>query len=472
VDPAHLTFNGIDAETGSYLTPPSSADLIADLVVSRSQDRALLSEQRGRHMRSTETTLGPREGVDPKDLSQTGWAVVFAADEDPDVVAALRPLIDHRRAQVGDERRHRVLTGELGYEGESKLRYLQKVGASPTGAADPDRMPYYILLVGSPTAIPFDLQYHLDVQYAVGRLDLDSARDYAAYAGSVVAAESRTRAGPPRMAAFGTRHDPATELSATKLIEPVVEALRTSHPEVTIDRSIGDGATKARLDGLIGGSDTPDLLFAATHGLGHRPGSPGQRERQGALVCQDWPGPGHPVTAEGVFSATDVRASGDLLGLIAFSFACFGAGTPRFDDFARTDQDEHVELAPEPFVSGLAKRILGHPDGGALALVGHVDRTWSYSFLWGGQTAFTAVFEDAFRRLLDGHPVGSALEGFSTRHAELAVDLEAMLEDVGDRRVDNDELAGLWTARNDARNLVLLGDPAVRLGASSTRTRR
>jgi Peptidase family C25 len=465
MDESLLTFNGIDAETGSYLMPPSAADRIAAVAASQSQDRAFLAEQSRRRLRATDPTLAPREGVDPKDLRQSGWAVVFGANEDPDVIAALGPLIEHRRATVQDERRLRVLTGDLGYAGESKLAYLQKVGASPTGAADPDLLPYYVLLVGGPKAIPFSLQYHLDVQYAVGRIDLDAVDGYAAYARSVVAAESRSSTGPPRAAFFGTQHDPATELSATKLVGPVADALLTSHPGVRADRWIGAEATKERIKGLIGGPDTPDLLFAAAHGLACRSGAPDQRARQGAVVCQEWPGPGNPVTEAASFGASDVPDKASLLGLVAFLFACFGAGTPRHDDFLPTSEGQQVELAPEPFVSALAKRLLGHPAGGALALVGHVERAWGYSFVWKGQTAFTAVFEDAFRRLLDGHPVGSALEGFSVRHAELAVDLEALLSEVGDRRVDRSELAGLWTAKNDARNFVLLGDPAVRLTA-------
>jgi hypothetical protein len=49
------------------------------------------------------------------------------------------------------------------------------------------------------------------------------------------------------------------------------------------------------------------------------------------------------------------------------------------------------------------------------------------------------------------------MAGFGERWAEIATDLQ---ETDGDT-----EKAWLWMAHNDARNYVLLGDPAVRVGA-------
>jgi hypothetical protein len=61
--------------------------------------------------------------------------------------------------------------------------------------------------------------------------------------------------------------------------------------------------------------------------------------------------------------------------------ACFGAGTPKLDDFAHLVAEPQAAIAPYAFVAALPKALLGHPNG-ALAIVGHVERAWSYSFLW------------------------------------------------------------------------------------------
>lgn len=469
-----LTLNGVSGATGRYLLPPMSPEQISRMARGERRDPGHLRELRWWYRRVTEAFFGPKEGVDPTDLAQAGWGVIFPYDADERVIDALRPLLDHRRAQAGqtDERRYREFTRAEGYRpGESKQQFLARHGVGP-GPADPDKVPYYLLIVGGPEAIPYTFQYQLDVQYAVGRVAFERIEDYAAYAASVVAAETGGAFRAKRAVFFGARTegDRATQLSASQLLAPLVEQLSQRRPDWEIHHTIGEAATKARLGALLGrGGRAPALLFTATHGVGFPSGHPHQLGRQGALLCQDWPGPsesGEPLSEEHYFGADDVIADAQLTGLISCHFACFGAGTPQWDDYAHGDAERRMQLAPNAFLAALPQRLLSHPKGGALAVIGHVDRAWGYSFVWPQAGQQTEAFKGCLARLMDGQPIGYAFEYFNQRYAELASDLSTALEDVRfGKRPDHMALAGMWTANNDARGFAILGDPAVRVAA-------
>jgi hypothetical protein len=373
-------------------------------------------------------------------------------------------------AGADDERRCKVLTV---LPGESKSAFLRRYGYGP-GAADPNVVPYFLLLAGDPGSISFGFQYQLDVSYAVGRIAFDQPADYALYAENVVRSETTPPSVAASVAFFAPRNpdDAATALSLDHLVTPLVAAMPDMGSQFQVETVTRDAATAVGLQKLLAGR--PALLFTASHGLGMPCGHPRQRALQGALVCQDWPGPGAAHFDEAwCFSGDDVDASADLSGLIAFHFACYGAGTPQWDDYLRKPgvvglDSVRKEIAPAPFVAGLPNRLLANPAGGALAAVGHVERAWGYSFAWPDVGRQTGVYESTLRRLLCGHPLGSALEYFNQRYAELASDLLAELEEVaGGMDPDDVALAAMWTARNDARGFTIIGDPAVRLAVAS-----
>jgi peptidase C25-like protein len=478
MDDDAVVFNGIDATTGTYLVPPMPTLALSKIARRRVVDPADLKELRWWHHRASEAVFGPKEGIDPRNLAETGWGVVFAHGADPGIREALGELLDHRRDEAARVHEHyyREFTGDRSYRpGESKQQFLARQGAGP-GPANPDDVPYYLLLVGGPEAIPYSFQYQLDVQYAVGRIHFDTLQEYESYAHSVVAVETGGTAPPRRADFFATRNrgDRATALSATELVAPLARQVQSDQAGWTVRTHVGQAATKERLTQLLGGRDTPGLVFTATHGMGFPSGHPRQARHQGALVCQEWPGPGLPPRAmseEHYVSVDDIGGDASPLGLVSFHFACFGAGTPQWDEFTHDGSGRRVALAPHAFLASLPQRLLGHPNGGAVAVVGHVERAWSYSFVWPRAGRQTAVFGSCLARLFDGHPIGSAFEYFNERYAELSSDLSTVLEELEfGRQPDHRELAATWTANNDARGFAVLGDPAVRLSGTAART--
>lgn len=464
-----LVFNGINGESGTYDLPPMTPQELAGFIrgVSPPQN---LAELKYRFQSKIDAHLGVKEGVDPKRLDQAGWGVIFAHDADPAIKAALGDLLTWRQEHAG--KYFKIYEGGAGYRRgkDTKAEFLARHGAGP-GPADPDKVPYYLLLVGSPEEIPYRFQSQLDVQYAVGRLHFDTLEAYAHYARSVVAAETKAVKLPRQAVLFGVANDddPATQLSTAHLIRPLHEKLQAAASGWEVTAVTREAATKSRLTHLLGGAQTPALLFTASHGLSFPLNSPQQLAHQGALLCQEWPGPEKwrgqgAIPQEFYFAGDDIDRDANLLGLIAFFFACYGAGTPLHDEFSQQAFKARTAIAPRPFLSRLPLNMLGHPSGGALAVIGHVERAWGYSFMWPSAGEQTAVFQSSLQRLLDGHPVGSAFEYFNERYAELSTVLSDELEEYEfGKPVDPYALAGMWTANNDARGYAILGDPAVRL---------
>jgi hypothetical protein len=463
-----LYFNGINGESGEYDLPPMSAAELSRFIKGEAKAENL-SELRHRYESKDLKHLGVKEGVDPMRLDESGWGLILAHDADPAIQEALSPLLNLRAGQAGE--RFRVYEGGEGYRpGDSKSAWLarapRKMGPGP---ADPDKVPYYLLICGSPEQIPYRFQSQLDVQYAVGRIHFDTLDEYANYARSVVEAETGTIKLPRQVQFFGVANpmDQATNLSSKHLVAPLQKQLAEKFSDWTFGTAMAEEATKARLSRMLGGDETPSLLFTASHGMDFPMSSPRQIPHQGALLCQDWPGPGAHrgrVPQDFYFAGDDLASDTNLLGLIAFFFACYGAGTPELDDFAKQAFKERSQIAPRPFTAGLPTRMLGLPRGGALAAIGHVERAWTYSFRWQKAGTQTEVFRSTLHRLLAGHPVGSALEFFNERYAELSTVLSDELEEIEwNKQYDPYELAGMWTANNDARGYALIGDPAVRL---------
>lgn len=414
---------------------------------------------------------------DPTDLAQAGWGLIFPAAWSPQrqqqVEAALAELINHRQRPAGG--RFRIYKGPDGYRPEeTKSKFLQRHRVGP-GLADPREMPFYLLLVGSPEEIPFEFQYQLDVMRGVGRIDFgDDYAAYARYAKNVVQAETDGVKLPRRAAFFGAANpdDKATQMSAQYLIRPLLDNLREPDAERgealegewAFDAFVGQGqATRARLRQLLGGdpAQTPALLLTASHGMEFPKGDPKQLLYQGALLCQEWPGPRGALDRQHYFAAEDLAPDANLLGMIAVVFACYGAGTPRLDQFASADFKTPQPIADKGFIAALPNELLKR---GALAVLGHVERAWGYSFLKPTGDLDNTHFVSALRRLLNGKPVGFATDlGFNLRYADMSSELSKIMEDRqhGSTSVNNYDLTQMWTANNDARGYVVIGDPAV-----------
>jgi hypothetical protein len=514
----HLVANGIDVETGEPLLilDAAAAKRLATLQSEEAPRQAITKAR----LQASQPSWGMVFGRNYQDLHDAGWAVIVHAEDDSAILKALWPLIVHRSAAQG-----LTLPAISFRDGERCGDWLARHGADPkcswhplspvrlpvllyetgdtcagwlarhgvyVGQVDPSRgVPFYLLMAGRPgplhpadrVFIPFSFQYDLDLFWGVGRLCFthpDGTHDtagYAAYAERTVQFEqSRIPPYGRHIVYAATRHarDEPTIASADGLVQPLamgrpIDNVAPISERFAFTQAVLQGleATRDALVDILSGihpGGRPALLFTATHGAGLRVADPRLPLHQGALICADWSGTG-PVRREHWLAAEDLPAQLAIEGMITVCFACYGAGCPTADQYAIAT-GRMLQVAPRALVAMLPQRLL---TAGALAVIGHVDRAWNYSFSAPnlGVAGQTQGFEDLLGRLMSGQRVGHATDTFNLRQAAFASQMSEFVNRASFATLNPafglDEIGHLWKAFHDARGYALLGDPAVRL---------
>jgi hypothetical protein len=437
----------------------------------------------GAEQRSIDSThLGTDSSVgDPDDLTQTGWCILFASDADPAIKAQLQPLIDLRRKQVNDDHLFQVFAGD-----ESGVRLNQTAddwaeyrGVSLTAKVDPTAgVPYYVLLVGHPDRIPFEFQNLLKMQWAVGRLAFDDIEDYGRYAQAVVEYEDPSFLPIQRKnaAVWVTRNqgDVATAMLSNAICPNFLDEHRplgSGAAKFTLDAFTYTSqrqATKQQLIDILRGDlpgGPPAVLFTGSHGAEYPVADPALRSMQGSLLTQDWVRD-TPAGPNNLFTAEDVPANAKLQGTMAFLFACYSGGCPAYNNYYFNPDGSKIPVAPVPLIAALPQALLSR---GTLAVIAHVDMAFPYAFQDVTGTPQLQAVRDPLTYLMLGRRAGYAADSLSDRWSRLC----SQLIESAARTASSDPNAPpplspaartvLTIARDDARNYVVLGDPAARL---------
>jgi hypothetical protein len=410
-------------------------------------------------------------GLKADELGSAGWGVLFGASVSDAIKAALEPLLAWREAEAGPN--FRRYDGDACCRADQSARLWVATQGGDYMVPDPrDGLPYYLLLVADPAEISFEFQYDLDLNYAVGRLWFDEVEQFARYAQSVRDQEKQaTVRRPSSFGVIATRHDydQATQMFHDLVAKPLFHGT-AAHTAIGLpkfrDRTalLGPAATKQSvIDLLEKGDGAPAILFTGSHGLGLDYGDPALLAEQGAMVCADWPGGGGgPITDGQILAGRDISTQAKVAGMIHFMFACYGAGCPEHDNFARTSQTP-AQIADKPFIASLPQALLAHQNGSALAVVAHVERAWAYSFFNEFGQPKIGMFRNILKELVGGKRVGLAVDGanaYWAAHSTRLVELQFQAQN--DPDIDAETLNAVWIARDDARNMIVLGDPAVR----------
>ncbi|WP_437631112.1 hypothetical protein [Sorangium sp. So ce854] len=422
------------------------------------------------------------ETGDPDDLEEQRWGVIAPEGAEGDrLIALVQPLIDARReAQGGHEVMIYRAPSAMSHEEVARWR-KQRFDVSVDLARD---LPRYLLILGDLHEVPLALQQHQSTDGFVGRLCFREERAYEAYVDKVLRWE-KARAEAAGSAKFFTVHDrtAATTIGYRSLVQPAIAQLARYKLDVADLGDQDEPSPDAFLEAVK--RPEPTVLFSVSHGAGAPRGGwrteGDQRDRQGAMSF-----------GGDKLSGGDLGDAPFLPGGIWFMLACYGAGTPdvsaywhwleRLKQSGHFGGQTHSVLAglpqggQRPFIARLPQAVLANPNG-PLAVMGHVDLAWTYSFQerdTGRALPRPSKFVEVVRATLETSRAGSAFRELLKASILTNVELTSLYENAErlGAAPDPARLGHLWMLRQDLSGYVLLGDPAVRLPAMRRRLKR
>jgi hypothetical protein len=421
------------------------------------------------------------ENRDANLLSRQRWGLVVPKGADGDRLLEVVAPLQRIREEAQEGAPARIYRVQPGMDGPAAARW-RKSEFWKENVSEPER-PRYLLILGDLDQVSFELQQVLSTDAYVGRLAFPNDEGYSSYVEKVLHWERMlASAGKVRLLVYTAKDGSwATRIGHEELTGPGLEACRNRKqqagtPELEPLELIDDGSAPGERLLACASEPGPSVLFSLSHGLG-RPiegwKSPGeQRALQGALH----------LPGKRYLTAKDLARRTFLPGGMWFYFACFSVGTPAQSAYtpwlrqlAKTDPEaarrlERVLLQGEerPFIAALPQAVLANPNG-PLAVIGHVDLAWTYSFRAQGQGTPSRFFK-VLEALAEGQRAGAAmrllLRFMSHTNDELTwlYHKEERARQAGRPYcVDESDRARLWMLRHDLAGYALLGDPAVRL---------
>jgi len=411
------------------------------------------------HLRREAVSLKPpakselTQWSDPK----VGWGVVMAASAEPPAI--LKKLISKRKAPI------------LRYMKDSPhaLSVLQDdrgpvldIAGSPSGI-ERGALPYYLLIYGSPEAVPWCLQYILGMRHCVGRVDLEGTQ-LENYVNAVLNDFAGSRADSYRTLTFAVDQPDITHTLRTVLADPLyarfqLDDERSATSVFLAGDEDGRAATQQSLNEQL--AQYPGLIVTSSHGRTAPASNPPEMQRMlGWLVDQN----------KSAMDPDELLKNWQPNGAIWYAHACCSAGSDDLTIFKGlfpegTSAYKLIESVAKlgSLTAPFPKALLGAASP-ARAFIGHVEPTfnWTVRLPKTGQ-ALTDVLVSAIENLNRGEPVAYAFRDRMIQAGSLLTSHDRARSDYINGAQNEEELLRLKLSALDIQSTVILGDPAVAL---------